>query len=226
MRLLPPLTLGYVRRRRIGSFRDGRVCVNDGEGAPVGSLLDASLSGSEAALDRLFELVYDDLRARAHAQRRRWKGQETLNTTALVNETYIKLAGADAADWESRAHFLAIASRAMRQVLVDYARRRTAAKRGGDRRPVSLEDLVIEPGGSVSGDRSEAVLALEAALARLEEENPRHGRIVECRFFGGMTIRDTAAALGISPATVKRGWAVAQAWLYRDIRSRLSGQEG
>jgi len=191
----------------------------------VASLLGASLSGSVAAFDRLFEVVYDELRDRAHAQRLRWRGQETLDTTALVHETYIKLAGAGNADWESRAHFLAIASRAMRQVLVDYARRQTAAKRGGERRPVTLGEIVIEPGRSVSGDRSEAVLALEAALARLEEENPRHGRIVECRFFGGMTIQETAAALGISPATVKRGWAVAQAWLYRDITTRLQGSE-
>lgn len=200
--------------------------MDDGSRSPVDRLLDASLSGSSEALDRLFEVVYDDLRVRAHAQRRRWQGQETLNTTALVHETYLKLAGARTEDWESRAHFLAIASRAMRQVLVDYARRQTAAKRGGDRRPVHLDDIVLQPGAAVSGDRSEAVLALEASLARLEASNPRHGRIVECRFFGGMTIQDTAAALGVSPATIKRGWAVAQAWLYRDIRARLRGSEG
>ncbi|MDP2479409.1 MAG: ECF-type sigma factor [Candidatus Palauibacterales bacterium] len=200
--------------------------MDDGGEAAVGRLMEASRSGDPAALDRLFEVVYGDLRARAHAQRRRWHGQETLNTTALIHETYIKLAGAGADDWESRAHFLAIASRAMRQVLVDYARRQGAAKRGGEWRPVSLDEILLDPERSVAGGRSEAVLALEASLASLEEANPRHGRIVECRFFGGMTIGDTAEALGLSPATVKRGWAVAQAWLYRDIRSRLRNSEG
>lgn len=196
-----------------------------GAGPPVEALVLESRSGDAEALDELFRIVYRDLRARAHAQRRRWGGQETLNTTALVHEAYLKLAGAESVDWEGRAHFLGVASRAMRQVLVDYARRQTAAKRGGDRRPVFLDELRFEPGVGPDEGRPERVLALEAALGRLEVENPRHARIVECRFFGGMTIDDTASALGVSPATVKRGWAVAQAWLYREIRSRLPAPE-
>jgi len=196
-----------------------------GERRSVEALVRESRSGDVQALDELFRIVYRDLRARAHAHRRRWGGQETLNTTALVHETYLRLRGAEPLDWESRAHFLGVASRAMRQVLIDYARRQTAAKRGGARRPVSLDELRFDPGVTPNEGRPEMVLALDAALARLEVENPRHGRIVECRFFGGMTIRDTASALGVSPATVKRGWAVAQAWLYREIRSHLQDTE-
>jgi RNA polymerase sigma factor (TIGR02999 family) len=194
-------------------------------GGSVGRLLGELRSGKPAAVDELFAIVYQDLRARAHAQRRRWEGDDTLNTTAIVHETYIKLAGAAEPDWESRAHFLAVASRAMRQVLVDYARLKNAEKRGGGRMAVSLDELRLEPGRAFSGEQAEAVLALEESLTRLEMENPRHSRIVECRFFGGMTIRDTAIALDVSPATVKRGWAIAQAWLYRDIESRLRGSE-
>ena len=191
----------------------------------VTRLLGELREGRSGAMDDLFPLVYEELRRRAHLQRRRWRGEETLNTTALVHEAYLKLAGAEARDWENRAHFLAVASRAMRQVLIDYARRRKAEKRGGERHPVSLDELRLEAGPTLESDRNEALLALEDSLTRLEEENPRHGRIVECRFFGGMTIRETAAALGTSPATVKRGWAIARAWLYRDMRDRIQGSE-
>ncbi len=192
--------------------------MNDRPQSSVTRLLEQARAGSPTAFDELFPLVYEALRERARAQRRRWQGDETLNTTALIHETYLKLAGAEQRDWESRAHFLAVASRAMRQILVDYARQKRAEKRGGDRKRVSLEELRLQPGPSFTGEQMEALLALEESLARLQEHNPRHGRIVECRFFGGMTIKDTAAALGISPAAVKRGWSIAQAWLYLDMQ--------
>lgn len=185
----------------------------------VTRLLSELKDGRSEALDELFPILYEELRGRAHVQRHRWNGEETLNTTALLHEAYLKLSGVETPDWESRAHFLAVASRAMRQVLVDYARGQRAAKRGGDRRRVSLRELRFEPGTGIGAGVGEVVLALEESLARMERENPRHCRIVECRFFGGMTIRDTAAALQLSPATVKRGWAIAKAWLYRDMRS-------
>lgn len=187
----------------------------------VTRLLGKVRAGDSSAFDELLPILYGDLKDRAQAQRRRWQGDDTLNTTALIHEAYLKLAAADEPDWESRAHFLAVASRAMRQVLIDYARIKQAEKRGGDRTPVTLDEMQLTPGPNLSADRAEALLALEDSLRRLSEQNDRQSRIVECRFFGGMTIRDTAVALALSPATVKRGWAMAQAWLYRDMKQAL-----
>lgn len=174
-------------------------------------------------MDELFELVYDKLHDLARRQRRRWQGDETLNTTALLHEAYLRLVDQSSPQWENRSHFLAVASTAMRQILVDYARRKRAAKRGGGRQPVSLHEIEasLRRGEDPSEVGSEALIALEESLRRLERVEPRQSRIVECRFFGGMTIRDTARALGISPATVKRGWSMAQAWLYRDLERTL-----
>jgi RNA polymerase sigma factor (TIGR02999 family) len=192
--------------------------VSDPSKSSVTSLLEEARAGRSSALDELFPLVYEELRARAQAQRRGWKGDETLNTTALIHETYLKLAGAEKPRWQTRAHFLAVGSRAMRQILVDNARLKATGKRGGERFRVSFDELRFDPGSGISSERAESLLALDRSLARLQEQNPRHGRIVECRFFGGMTIRDTAAALDVSPNTVKRGWAIAKAWLYRDMQ--------
>ncbi len=189
----------------------------------VTRLLGEVRAGRPSAFDELLPILYGELKERAQGQRRRWQGDETLNTTALIHEAYLKLAAADDPDWESRAHFLAVASRAMRQVLIDYARIKRAEKRGGDQIPVTLDELRLAPGPDLSADRAEALLALEEALERLSERDERQSRIVECRFFGGMTIRDTAAALSLSPATVKRAWTMAQAWLYRDMQRALSG---
>lgn len=187
----------------------------------VTRLLGEVRAGDSSAFDELLPILYGELKDRAQAQRRRWQGDDTLNTTALIHEAYLKLAAADDPDWETRAHFLAVASRAMRQVLIDYARIKHAEKRGGDRVPVTLDEMQLTPGPELSVDRAEALLALEDSLRRLSEQNERQSRIVECRFFGGMTIRDTATALGLSPATVKRGWSMAQAWLYRDMKQAL-----
>lgn len=174
------------------------------------------------AVDRLFTLVYEELRGLARAQRRRWDGDHTLNTTVLVHEAYLRLVDQEPQDWQDRAHFMALAGRAMRHILIDYARRRKAQKRGGGTERLSLHEIEGGLGGPDPGEvTDEALLALDDSLERLAEESVRQSRIVECRFFGGMTIEETAEALGISPATVKRGWTAAQAWLYRDLREAL-----
>lgn len=181
-------------------------------------------AGDREAFDALVPLVYDELRLLARRQRRRWRGDETLDTTALIHEAYLRLVDQSAPRWISHPHFLAVASRAMRQVLLDYAKRRHAAKRGGDRRQVSLGDVedALLARGELGEANSEALLAVEGALCRLERDDGLNARIVECRFYGGLTIDDTAEALAISPATVKRRWSLAQAWLYRDL-SRARG---
>lgn len=166
-------------------------------------------------------MVYDELKRRAKSERRRLGGHATMNTTALVNEAYLKLAAGGDADYESRAHFYAVAAKAMRHIFLDYAKRKTAVKRGGDALRVDVEPGVISDEAAAPVDlrieQAEEVLRLEKALERLEGVDPRKVRVVECRFFGGLTIEDTAAALDISPATVKRDWASAQVALYRDM---------
>ncbi len=198
--------------------------------APRASTTDALLArlrdGDEGAFDALFPLVYGQLRALAHAQRARWQGDQTLNTTALVHEAYIKLADQTSPDWKDRSHFLAVASRAMRQILIDYARSRQTAKRGKGQVPLSFEEMrhSLRSSPGLTDERVDALVALDDSLKRLEAMNQRQSRIVECRFFGGMTVQDTAEALGISSATVKRGWAVAKAWLYRDLKQSLRAE--
>ncbi|MEM6785257.1 MAG: ECF-type sigma factor [Bacteroidota bacterium] len=186
--------------------------------AEVTRLLHAAQAGDPLALERLFPLVYDELRALAHRQRGGWSGQRTLNTTALVHEAYIRLQdGAQGSGFESRAHFLGVAAKAMRHILVDYARRQGAQKRGGDQHRVDLD----APGLSIANPDGPALtdlLALDAALDRLAEQDARAAQIVECRFFADMTIEETAAAVGVSTPTVKRSWRMAQAWLYREMQ--------
>jgi len=189
----------------------------------VTRLLEALQRGDDGALDALFPLVYDELRVVAHRQRQRWQGDHTLDTTALVHEAYLKLVDQSRASWESRAHFLATAARAMRHILVNYARDRVAQKRGGTQPVLSLEELGdrLEGQAALSDDNADLLIALDAALENLERTNERQSRIVECRFFGGMSIEETAEALGISTATVSRGWALAQVRLYQDVRREL-----
>lgn len=186
-------------------------------------LLVAHERGDPAALDRLLPLVYDELRAIAHRQRRRWKGDDTLNTTALVHEAYLKLVDQGRAGWQSRAHFLATAAKAMRHILMNYARDRRAQKRGGDQPTLSLEALGERLEGElvVSDDHADLLLALDEALVRLEQVSARQSQIVECRYFGGLTLEETAIALGISTATVSRGWSMAQVRLYQDMQREL-----
>jgi RNA polymerase sigma-70 factor, ECF subfamily len=175
----------------------------------VTRLLEAAVAGDSGALDRLLPLVYEDLRRVARRQLDREGGGHTLQTTALVHEAYLKLAGSGSVSATSRAHFLAIAARAMRQVLVDYARRRKAAKRGGGVISVTLGD---QP--QPSDASAEDLLALDEALQQLE---PRQRQVIECRFFGGMEEKDIAEALGVSERTVRRDWVKARAWLYQAL---------
>ena len=201
--------------------------MDDSHQQTVTRLLQELRSGNRQAFAELLPLAYDELHAIAARQRQRWVGDETLNTTALVHEAYLRLVDQSSPDWSSHPHFLAVAATAMRQILLDYAKRTRAAKRGGGRSPIPLHE--VEAALRTTGDWSEtgsaALIALDDSLRRLEKHDRRQSRIVECRFFGGMTIEDTAEALGISPATVSRGWAMAQAWLYRDLKQALGGQE-
>lgn len=190
----------------------------DAGGSRADKLLEAVRDGDREAFGELTALVYSELREIAHRHRARWSGDETIGTTVLVHEAYLKLSAHGDSEWKHRSHFLAVASRAMRQVLIDYARGRKADKRGGELQHVSL-DLAPEVAGALpklSIQDSEALLSLDESLRRLEVESPRHARIVECRFFGDMTVDETAEALGVSAATVKRGWVRARAWLHRD----------
>jgi len=178
----------------------------------VTQLLSRAQAGHAASIEELVPLVYAELRRIAGRYVRRERAGHSLQATALVHEAYIRLLKDEDLSFESRAHFLGIAARSMRQILVEYARARDAEKRGGERRRITLDEGVAS-GGAVDVD----MLALDEALGRLAERNGEHARIVELRFFGGLTNEETAAALGISPATVKRAWAVARAWLFREL---------
>lgn len=187
----------------------------------VNALLDDLRHGDRAALNDLFPLVYQELRELAHRQRAAWQGNETLNTTALVHEAYLKLVDQRRATWETEAHFLAAAAQAIRHILINYARDRHAQKRGGGWRQVSLSGIRLDAAGLAAVPWEDRVVALDEALRRLSERSARQGRIVECRFFGGMTVRQTAVALGLSTASVTRGWAMARAWLHRELADTI-----
>jgi RNA polymerase sigma factor (TIGR02999 family) len=186
----------------------------------VTRLLGELADGNRTAADELFSLLYEELRGVARRHRRRWRGDDTLNTTALVHEAYVKLVGGSRIGVESRAHFLALAARAMRHILCNHARDRKAEKRGGGAEVLPLDELKAPPGGfPVSPDPSESLLALDDALRRLEGVDRRQSAVVECRFFGGLTVEETASALGVSSRTVQRDWTLAQAWLHREMTS-------
>jgi len=192
------------------------------DAATITGLLQAAQRGDRAALDALFPLVYEELTALAHRQRQRWHGDMTLNTTAVVHEAYLKLADQAQLPAESRAHFFAVAATAMRHILCNHARDRSRQKRGGGVPHVSLgpsHEAVAHL--ALSDDQTDKLAALDDALQRLERVAARQARIVECRFFGGMSVDDTASALGVSPRTVKRDWSFAQAWLRRDMQAAL-----
>jgi len=161
---------------------------------------------------QLMPLVYEELRRLAHRYMRREKPGHTLQTAALVNEAYVRLVGQNNIQWESRAHFFGIAARLMRQILVDQARRRNFAKRGGGAIRVSLNEAT-----AIAEEPSANVMALDEALKNLESIDPRQSRIIEMRFFGGMSIEETAEALKVSPGTVMRDWTFARAWLRTEM---------
>jgi RNA polymerase sigma factor (TIGR02999 family) len=161
--------------------------------------------------------VYDELRQMARGRLRNERADHTLSATELVHEAFFRLVRLDRLDWKSRSHFLAIASQAMRNVLLDHADNRGAQKRGGGARPVTLERVDVP--NELPGDD---VLALCEALERLEQLEPRQARVVECRFFGGLNLDETAEALGVSAATVSRDWTIARAWLHAELADAAS----
>ena len=176
--------------------------------------------GKRDSFDRLFPLVYEQLHALARRARRPGAGRDpTLDTTSLVHEAYLKLVDQSRVDWRSRSHFCAVAAKAMRHILIDDARRRCAAKRGGGLAPLSLSAAAaLVPQDESGAPDAETLLVLDRALDRLAAEEPRLGRIVELRFFGDLTIDEIARELELSTATVKRGWSLAQAWLHREMQ--------
>lgn len=182
---------------------------------PVTDVLIQAQKGDTRAADRLIELVYDELHAMAHGKLAFERTGHTLQTTALVHEAYLKLVDQRRVDWQNRAHFFAVAAMAMRRVLVNHAESRRAAKRGGNARPIPLEDA-LTVAIDVSDDR---ILALNDALARLEQFNARGARVVEYRFFGGLGYDDIATTMGISSVTVRRAWDTARAWLRRELEA-------
>lgn len=186
--------------------------------ADITQWLELAREGNGAAFDRLFEAVYQQLRVIAHHRRERWYLDETLNTTALVHEAYLKLVDQESMHWRDRSHFFAAASRAMRHILINYAERRRAAKRGGRHAPEPLEYNPI-----ADDDTAEELIELDQVLKRLEQMEPRQARVVECRFFAGLPVTETAEVLEVSEATVKRDWALACAYLKREVQGRPEG---
>jgi RNA polymerase sigma factor (TIGR02999 family) len=188
----------------------------DGESMEITRLLQEVEKGDRQAVDDLYDAVYQQLRNLAAHHRAAWHGDETLNTTALVHEAYLKLVNSEHDGWKSRQHFFGVASRAMRHLLVDKARRRLTQKRGEGQQAVSLEEDMVSD-SDISEDTATELLAVHEALEQLEQSHPRQARVVECRFFGGLQVDETGQALGISINTVHRDWALARLWLHRRL---------
>lgn len=195
----------------------------------VTHLLQRWSDGDAAALEALWPLVYDDVRRLARRQMAGERGDHTLQGTALVNEAFIKLAGKRVFQWQSREQFLSLASQIMRCVLVDYARQRGAQRRGDGAKKLSLHDTqaAIEVDAAQAldalNDERVDVLAIDSALTKLQQIDAPQGRIVELRYFGGLTLEETASVAGVSLATVKREWAIARAWLRRELAAHDAG---
>ena len=187
---------------------------NTGGSANVSQLLADWAAQDPTALDRLVPIVYEELRRLAHYYMQGEGAGHTLQTTALVNEVYVRLAGIKGLQWRDRAHFFAMAGTLMRRVLVDYARRQRRGKRGGGVAVTSLD------GHAVAATPSVDIVALDDALQQLAAVDPQQCRVVELRFFGGLSIEETAEALGISSATVKRDWTTAKTWLHHELSTR------
>lgn len=177
-------------------------------------LLSSAASGDSDALNRLIPLIYPDLREIAHRRIRGEREGHTLNTTAVVHEAYVRIVEGEHQEWRDRVHFLAVASKVMRHVLIDYARMKQASKRGGGAAPVTLSDQ-----HAVEEERVLDVLELDEALQRLAAHDPRLEKVVECRFFGGLNMEETAEALGVSVRTATRDWRRARAYLYDALGS-------
>jgi RNA polymerase sigma factor (TIGR02999 family) len=189
------------------------------DSAEITHLLRAWANGDSTALDRLTPLVYDQLRRLAHRDMRNEPTGHPLQSTALVHEAYVRLASGDTVDWRDRRHFFAVAARVMRRVLVDAARERDALKRGGGVEHVNRYTTIdFDTLPALSDDRSAEVCALDEALEMLARLDPRRAQVVELRFFGGLSVVETADALDVSPQTVMRDWRLARAWLTRELR--------
>jgi RNA polymerase sigma-70 factor, ECF subfamily len=179
----------------------------------VTSLLQDCSDGNRDALDKLLPLVYNELRRLAHSYLSHERPDHTLQTTALVHEAYLKLIDQRSVNWQNRAQFFAISAQAMRRILLDNARRHTAAKRGSGGQKISLDEVATLSGDSAN----ESLIALDLALQKLETIDAAQSKIVELRYFGGLTIEETAEVLKISPSSIQREWTVARAWLYKTI---------
>ena len=180
--------------------------------AGITQLLSEASQGNQAALDQLFPLVYNELRRLADSYLRNERSDHTLQATALVHEAYLRLVDQTSISWQNRAHFFSVAAQVMRHILVDHARSHQRAKRGGSARKLSLDEAV-----GLFAEKDINLVALDEALTNLEKLDPQQGRIVELRFFGGLTIDELAEVLKISPATVSREWALAKMWLHRAV---------
>jgi RNA polymerase sigma-70 factor, ECF subfamily len=199
-----------MRHYQVGSQQGGAGVVSV---APdVTSLLKKLAGGNQQAASELIPVVYEELHRLAVRHLRRERQDHTLQPTALVHEAYIKLVAQRDADWQSRNHFFAVASKLMRRILVDYARRHLREKRGGGQTKVSLDEAPV-----VSPQRPDGMLAIDESLSRLEKLDARQACIVELRYFGGLTIEEVAQVLGVSPTTVRREWTSAKAWLYGEL---------
>ena len=202
------------RPRAIGPEEGANVVQPNGIRLPddITAILLEARAGEREVLDRLLPLVYEELRAVASRRLAAERSDHTLDTTALVHETYVKLVDQTQVEWQDRAHFFAVAARAMRRILLDHARRHATTRRGGGRRRVPLDADGLS---SLSiHERAETLIELDRALERLSQLNGRLSRVVECRFFGGLTEEETAAALGVTPRTLRRDWAKARGLLY------------
>ena len=195
--------------------------VGEDHSGEVTALLAQLKAGNQQAASKLISVVYKELHRLAEAYMRRERVDHTLQPTALVHEAFIKLVQHHSIDWQSRAHFFGIAAQVMRRILVDHARGHLRQKRGGLQRPLPMDEtLVFAP------EQSEELLQLDEALQRLAELDPRQGKIVELRFFGGLTVEQTADLLGISPKTVKRDWSMAKAWLHGELKASHGDAKG
>lgn len=184
----------------------------------VTEALNSLAKGDERALDRLLPVVYRELKRLAAGYLRSERAEHTLQPTALAHEAYLRLVGREKIEWQNRAHFLGVAARAMREILVDHARRRKAMKRGGGQALTVYDESL-----PVAGGRPVAFDDLDQALVDLSRLSERQAKVVELRYFGGLTIEETGEVLGVSPVTVKRDWATARAWLYRELTGSSSG---
>jgi RNA polymerase sigma factor (TIGR02999 family) len=191
--------------------------MRSGSTPQITDLLNAWSGGDREALDELIPLVYDELRRVARRARRREQPGHSLQTTGLIHEVYLKILGSKPLRWESRAHFFGLASRLMRQVLVDHARRKRSHKRGGAAARVTLDEALV-----ACANPSPDLVTLDQALRALAALDERKGKVVELRFFGGLDVAETAQVLHVSPQTVKRDWRLAKVWLYRELRGGAS----